>query len=75
MNSEHLLVETWRELPLERQQEVLDFAEFLKAKSITKRPKKSLEGLWAGLNIDISDQDIAEAKREMWQNFPKEVNQ
>jgi len=29
--------------------------------------RKSLRGLWRGL--DISDEDIAQARREMWGNF------
>ena len=33
-------------------------------------PRKSLRGLWQGL--DITDEDIAEARREMWGNFPRE---
>ena len=33
-------------------------------------PRKSLRGLWQGL--DITEEDIAEARREMWGNFPRE---
>ena len=33
-------------------------------------PRESLRGLWKGLNI--TDEDIAEARREMWGNFPRE---
>ena len=59
-----------RELPPERQQEVLDFANFLGTK--TKRPRKSMYGLWKDLGISFSEQDIAEARKEMWGNFPRE---
>jgi hypothetical protein len=31
---------------------------------------KSLRGLWTRLNI--SEEDIAEARREMWGDFPRE---
>jgi hypothetical protein len=31
-----------------------------------KRPKRSLHGLWADLNLDISEEDIQEMRREMW---------
>ncbi|MGH9798727.1 MAG: hypothetical protein ACRD82_00025 [Blastocatellia bacterium] len=31
--------------------------------------RKSLRGLWRGLNV--SDEDIAEARREMWGDFPR----
>jgi hypothetical protein len=34
------------------------------------KPRKSLRGLWRGLNI--SEAEIAEARNEMWGNFPKE---
>lgn len=32
-------------------------------------PRKSLLGLWRGL--DLSDQDIADVRREMWTDFPR----
>lgn len=34
------------------------------------RPRKSLRGLWRGL--DVTPDEIAEARREMWGNFPRE---
>ncbi|MCP4368727.1 MAG: hypothetical protein GY797_11545 [Deltaproteobacteria bacterium] len=33
-------------------------------------PRKSLRGLWRGLNL--TETDIDEARREMWVNFPRE---
>ena len=33
-------------------------------------PRKSLRGLWRGL--DITEEEIAEARREMWGSFPRE---
>lgn len=36
----------------------------------SKKPKKSLYGLWKG--ISISAEEIDEARREMWGNFPRE---
>lgn len=35
-----------------------------------KKPKRSLLGLWEG--VSISEEDIDEARREMWGNFPRE---
>ncbi len=32
-------------------------------------PRKSLRGLWKGANI--TDEDIAEIRREMWADFPR----
>ena len=36
----------------------------------TKKTKQSLLGLWEG--VDVSAEDIDEARREMWGNFPRE---
>jgi hypothetical protein len=38
--------------------------------SETKRPLKSLYGLWEG--VSISAEEIDEARREMWANFPRD---
>jgi hypothetical protein len=32
--------------------------------------RESLRGIWQGLNI--TEEDIAEARREMWGNFPRD---
>ncbi|MBW1669410.1 MAG: DUF2281 domain-containing protein [Deltaproteobacteria bacterium] len=72
MNIEQTLVEKLRRLSPEKQREVLDFVDFLHKKSEKKAPLSSPKGLWANLGIDISEADIAEARREMWGNFPDE---
>jgi hypothetical protein len=59
-------------IPPEKQQEVLDFAEFLRQKTISKKPRRSLKGLCADLNLHITEAEIAEARREMWGHFPRE---
>jgi len=62
-----------RSLPPEKRKEVLDFVEFLahQAANDSPKPRKSLYGLWANLKVDVSPEDLAEARREMWGNFPK----
>ncbi len=72
MTVEQAVLEKLRELPLERQQEVLNFVESLQQKSERKRPRRSLMGLWADLDMRVTDEDIAEARHEMWGNFPRE---
>ena len=37
---------------------------------VSPKKPKSLRGLWRGL--DITEQDIAEAREQMWGNFPRE---
>ena len=72
MAIEQAVVAKLRALPPERRQQVLDFVEFLEHRGERKRPLKSAEGLGAGLGITITDEDIAEARREMWANVPRE---
>ena len=40
--------------------------------SAPPRPLKSLRGLWKDLNFDISAEEIDQARREAWANFPRE---
>ena len=72
MRIEQAVLEKLRSLPVEKQQEVLDFVEFLQQKSMGKRPSRSLKGLWADLNVDVTSSDIAQVRSEMWGNFPRE---
>ena len=37
--------------------------------AIGNQSRQSLRGLWK--DIDISTEDIAEVRREMWSNFPR----
>ena len=74
MTIEEQLLEKLRGLsPDKQQQEVLSFAQSLSKNEGPKKPLRSLEGLWADLNIQITEEDIAEARREMWGNFPRDI--
>lgn len=72
MTIEQAVLENLRELQPEQQQEVLNFVQFLRQKSIRKQPRRNLYGLWSDLSIEITVADIAEVREEMWGNFPKE---
>jgi uncharacterized protein DUF2281 len=74
MTIEQQLLEKLRDLPPDKQKEVLDFVESLKKSNGSKKPRRSLRGLWADLNIQITEGDIAEARREMWGNFPRDIS-
>jgi hypothetical protein len=65
-----MIAERARELPVEKQREVLDFVEFLRVHEAPKRPLRDVAGLFKG--FDISPEDIDEARREMWGAFPRE---
>ena len=73
MSVEDALIEKLRALPPDKQQEALDFIEFLQRKAKTAQPRRSLEGLWADLGVDITEEEIAEARREMWGNSPRDI--
>ncbi len=71
MNLEETVIENLRALPADKQQEVLDFVQFLRQKKAAapgQRPQ--LRGLWAG--TQVTEEDIAEVRREMWGNFPRD---
>lgn len=53
-------------LPPEQQREVLDFVEFLEQRTGRAGKLINPEGIWANQGTDISPEDLAEARREMW---------
>jgi hypothetical protein len=60
-------------LPRAKRTEVLDFVTFLVGRQRrTGSPRHSLRGLWADLGVSLSAGDIAGARREMWDAFPRE---
>ncbi|HEX9223287.1 MAG TPA: DUF2281 domain-containing protein [Candidatus Acidoferrales bacterium] len=74
MTIEQQVLERLRRLPPEQQKEVLDFVDFLKEKNGAPKKLRSLEGLLEDLNVDITEKDIAEARRGMWGNFPRDIS-
>ncbi|MBD2606693.1 DUF2281 domain-containing protein [Scytonema hofmannii FACHB-248] len=73
MNIEQAVLEKLRQLPVDKQQELLNFAEFLYQKNTPKTPLRSVRGLCGDLKIDITEEDIAQARQEMWGNFPRDI--
>jgi len=75
---EQVVLENIRDLPTEKQQQVLDFVTFLKQQttinlqSSSQGSRKSYKGMWADLGINVTDEDITSARQEMWGNFPRE---
>jgi len=65
-NTQQVILEKLHFLPTDKQQELLDFAEFLVQKTRPKRKRRSIEGLCADLDIHITEADIAKARSEMW---------
>ncbi len=74
MTIEEKVLEKLRELPPEKQKEVLDFVRSLEENNGSPRKLRSLEGLLEDLNVDFTEDDIAQARREMWGNFPRDIS-
>jgi hypothetical protein len=72
MSLEQAILEAVRELPAEKQQEILIHATRLREEADRKKPLKSVKGLWDGLDVSLSSSDIEQNQREMWKNFPRE---
>jgi uncharacterized protein DUF2281 len=64
-----IIAEKAKELPPEKQLEVLDFLEALRTRAQRKGPLRSPAGLLKDLRIDLSEEDITEARRELWSTF------
>ena len=71
MSIEKSVLEKLAKLPVEKQKEVLEFVESLEKKGGSKTRRHSLKGLWKHLGIEVSPEDIAEARGEMWGGFPR----
>ena len=70
------LIETVKQLPRDKQLQVREFIVQLQGDTDADsvgRPFKSFLGALEHLRCDISEEDIAQARREMWGNFPRDV--
>ena len=72
---ERAIVEKLRTLSSQEQQQVLEFIEELSREDANRQPRHSLMGLFADPGMDITEEDIAEARREMWGNFPRDITE
>jgi hypothetical protein len=70
---EQKVLQKLRELPLQKQEEVLAYISRLQEKA-PRGPRRSLAGLWADLGVNVSENDISQARQEMWGNFPRDVS-
>ena len=73
MTVEQQVLEKLRELPPQKQEEVLAYISRLQEKT-RKQPRRSLAGLWADLGINLSEEDIFQVRQEMWGNFPRDAS-
>lgn len=71
MSIDERVLDKLHALPPDRQQEVLDFLDSLGQKSQQVAPRRRLRGLCADLSVKLSAEQIDEARREMWADFPR----
>lgn len=67
------VVEKIQSLTPEQQREVMNLVDDLAKANTNKHHRRSLMGMFSHLNIHITEDDIAEARREMWGKFPREA--
>lgn len=72
MSIEKSVMERLESLTPEQQLKLREFLNSLEPSNGPKTPRRSLRGLFADLGVTISEEDIDEARREMWGNFPRE---
>jgi hypothetical protein len=70
MSIEEAILEKVRALPPEKKTEVLQFVSGLEVAE--HPPFRSPKGILADLNFTLTEEDLAEARREMWANFPRD---
>jgi hypothetical protein len=68
MTVEDEILDKVRALPPDKKTEVLEYVSRLEPSE--RVPFRSPEGILADLNFTLTEEDLAEARREMWANFP-----
>lgn len=71
MSAQEALLKEIGGLTEEQQQKLLTFARALSGSTVKKPPFRSPEGLWADLSVNVTAEDIAQARKEMWGHFPR----
>lgn len=67
---QQIILEKLQKLPPEKQGEVLHFIESLQPE--TKEERSTPRGIWTE-GSEITQEDIAQVRREMWANFPRDI--
>lgn len=73
MTVKEAVLESLEKLPAIKQQEVLDFVEFLKTKQTKRKPRRSLQGSLSHLNFHWTEEDMRQARNEMWRGYTKDT--
>ncbi len=73
MVSEEVLLQKIKVLPPDLKQKAIEFVESLQSEAQKKTPRVSLKGIWADMNVNVTEEDIREARNEMWRGYTKDT--
>ena len=73
MTSEEALLEKIKVLPPDLKQKAIEFIDSLQSKVQKETPQVSLKGIWADMNVNIPEEDIREARNEMWRGYTEDT--
>jgi Protein of unknown function (DUF2281) len=72
MTAEEVIFAKVKVFPPNLKEEALHYVEYLETKIQPITPRVSLEGIWADMNVNVTEEDIREMRNEAWKNFPRE---
>jgi len=72
MTSEEFLLQKIKVLPPDLKQKAIEFVVSLQSEAQNKTPRVSLKGIWADMNVNITEEDIREARNEMWRGYTED---
>jgi hypothetical protein len=72
MSITEAVIEKLRTLSAEDQEKVLKFVEALQPTRKTAMGRRDPEGMFADRGIHLTAEDLEEARRAMWANFPRD---
>jgi len=73
MTTEEALFQKIKTLPPDLQQKAIEYVDSLQIEAQKKTPRVSLKGIWADMNVNITEEDIREARNEMWRGYTKDT--
>lgn len=71
MTIEQAVLQKLRTLPEDQQRQLLHFIESLQPSPDPSGSRVRLKGLWSDLSIDLTEEDVRTARREMGSGFPR----
>jgi hypothetical protein len=69
--NEPRLLDRIRQLPPDKREEVFAFIESVEEQVNQEKQRRCLEGALSHLNLHVNAEDIDQARREMWGEFPR----